>query len=124
MVEPGHDEHEPEQLAGGDEPRVRWTAVVAVAVLVAGAVLLARAGHHPARPSAAHRHVSLPPAPAPTTTKPAVHVGSVFLEHLLQCTHTDHRHRLSVAVGVTNLGGRSLLLVSAAGVSSNVVLVQ
>jgi hypothetical protein len=126
MVEPDHDRHEPEQLTGGDGPRVRWTAAVAVAVLVAGAVLLARAGHHPVRPSAAHHHVALPPAPAPTATAttPAVHVGSVFLEHLLQCTHTDHHHRLSVALGVTNLGGRSLLLVSAVGVSSDIVLVQ
>ena len=83
--------------------------------------MLARAAHHDARPAVAHHRLTVPPAPAPA---PAVHVGSVFLEHLLQCTETDHRHRLSVALGVTNLGGRALLLVGAAGVSSDVRVVQ
>jgi hypothetical protein len=124
MVDPDHGGHEPEQLGGGDEPRVRWTAFAAVAVLIAGAVLLVRIGHHHSPSSAAHRHEPVPPAPAPTATPRKVHVGPVFLEHLPQCTQTDHRHRLSVAIDVTNLGGRSLLVVNAVGISSDVVLVQ
>ena len=126
MVEPGHDALEPEQLAGGDATRVNWTAVAVVVVLIAGAVLLARAAHHDARP-AAHRQQSTVPAPAPAptaTVAPKVHVGSVFLEHLLQCTRTDHRHVLSVAVGVTNLGAHPLELLGATGLTSDAVLVQ
>lgn len=124
MVDPGH-EHEPEQLPGGNAPRVNMTAVAVLVVLIAGAVLLARAAHHDTRPAAAHRHQSIPPGPTPTgTVAPKVHVGSVFLEHLLQCTRTDHRHMLSVALGVTNLGAHPLLLLGATGVSSDAVLVQ
>jgi hypothetical protein len=125
MVDPDRDAHDPEQLDGGDSPRVNWTAVAVLVVLVAGAVLLARAAHHDNPRAAAHRNVIQPgPAPTATTTESRVHVGSVFLEHLLQCTRTDHHHRLTVALGVTNLGGRSLLLVSAVGVSSDLILVQ
>lgn len=116
------DDHEPEQLAGGDGARLSWTAVAAVLVLIAAAVLLARAAHHDTR-AAAHRHErSVQPAPAATT--PVIKVGTVFLAHMLQCTRTDHRHQLSVAVGVTNLGSHSLTLINAAGVTSDAVLVQ
>ena len=123
MVEPGqHDE--PEQLSGGDAPRLNWSAIAVVAVLVAGAVLLARANHHDASPAADRHHQSAQPLPLPAPTPVRrVHIGSVFIEHLLQCTRTDHRHHLSVAMGVTNLGGHTLRLVGAAGVTSNAFLV-
>jgi hypothetical protein len=128
MVVPGIDEPAPEQLTGGDGSRTRWTALAVVAVLAAGSVLLVRAQHHPSgthRNASAHRHdITAPPAPAPTATKPRVNAGSVFLEHLPQCTRTDHRHRLWVAVGVTNLGSQPLLLVGATGVTSDPVLVR
>ena len=123
MPEPGHDEHEPEQLSGGDGPRLNWSAIAVVIVLVAGALVLARANHHHAHPAADGHQRSSQPLPVPSSV-PRAHVGSVFLGHLSQCTRTDHRHHLSVAVGVTNLGGHSLQLVSAAGVSSDLVLVQ
>ena len=125
MVDPDHGEHPPEQLAGGEGPRVQWAAIAVVVVLVAGAVLLARAAHHDTRPSAAHRE-TVPPGPVPTasSTKPAVHVGTVYLEHLDQCTQTDHRHHLSVALGVTNLGHRSLVLLRVTPVTSDASLVQ
>jgi hypothetical protein len=123
MVDLRDDEGEPEQLAGGDVPRLNWSVIAVVVVLVAGAVLLARANHHD-RP-AADRH-QLPtqplPAPEPTSVRRA-HLGSVFLEHLPQCTRTDHRHRLSLAMGVTNLGGHGLRLVGASGVTSNALVV-
>jgi hypothetical protein len=126
MVHPDDDADEPEQLAGGDGPRLNWAAVAVVVVLIAGAVLLARAGHHHTRSATArHKQTTLPaPAPAPAPAAPKVHLGSVFLQHLLQCTRTDHRHMLSVALGVTNLGDRSLLLLGASGVSSDEFLVQ
>ena len=124
MAEPGRDEHEPEQLAGGDGPRLNWSAIAVVLVLVAGAVLLARANHHDARPAANRHHQSTRPLPLPAPTKVRrVHIGSVFIEHLLQCTRTDHRHHLSVAMGVTNLGGHALRLVGASGITSNAFLV-
>jgi hypothetical protein len=53
-----------------------------------------------------------------------VHLGSVFLEHLPQCTSTDHRHRLTVAVAVTNLGDKALRLVSVSGLTSNPFVVR
>jgi len=127
MVDPGYDEQEPEpeQLSGGAGPRPNWTAVAAVVVLLAGAVLLARAAHHDARQSAArHKQATQPlPLPGPTAVR-RVHVGSVFIEHLLRCTRTDHRHHLSVAMGLTNLGGHPLQLVGVSGVSSDLVLVR
>ena len=124
MVEPGHNEHEPDQLSGGDAPRVNWSAVAVVVVLVAGAVLLARANHHSASPAANRHHQSAQPVPLPVPTSVRrVHIGSVFIEHLLQCTRTDHRHHLSVAMGVTNLGGHALRLVGASGITSNAFLV-
>src|SRR4051812_34343882 len=107
------DAREPEQLAGGDGPRVNWTAVAVAVVLVAGAVLLAHAAQHDTPANTAHRHRSLPPAPAPTAATRPVHAGSVFFERMLGCTRTDHRHRLSVAFGVTNLGSRPLTLLGA-----------
>lgn len=117
-----YDDHEPEQLAGGDGPRLNWTAVAVVVVLIAAAVLLARSASHESR-SATDRHKrSIPPAPAPST--PVIKAGTIFLAHMLQCTRTDHRHQLSVAVGVTNLGSRALTLINAAGITSDAVLVQ
>ena len=123
MVEPGQDDA-PEQLSGGDGTRLNWSGIAVVVVLVAGAVLLARANHHDARPTAHRHHQSAPPVPLPPPTPiRRVHIGSVFIEHLLQCTRTDHRHHLSVAMGVTNLGGHALRLVGASGVTSNAFLV-
>lgn len=124
MGDPGYDEHEPEQLSGGDGPRLNWSAIAVVVVLVAGAVLLVRANHHDSRTAAnRHKESTALPLPAPSSVR-RVHVGSVYLQHMLQCTRTDHRHHLSVALGVTNLGGNSLRLVDASGVSSDAVLVQ
>lgn len=124
MVEPGHGEHEPERLSGGDVSRLNWSAIAVVVVLVAGAVLLLRANHHDARPAANRHHRSVQPLPLPAPTSVRrLHIGSVFIEHLLQCTRTDHRHHLSVAMGVTNLGGHALRLVGAAGVTSDAFLV-
>jgi hypothetical protein len=122
MVDRHDDGHGPEQLAGGDGPRLNWTAVAVVVVLIAAAVVLARSAHHE-KTAAADRHQhAVPPAPAPTS--PVIKVGTIFLAHMLQCTRTDHRHQLSVAVGVTNLGSHSLTLLNATGITSDAVLVQ
>jgi hypothetical protein len=125
MDDPRDDGREPEQLAGGDGPRTNWTAVAVVVVLIAGAVLLATAAHHDARPVASrHKHTALPAPAPPSPVAPTVSIGSVFLDGLLRCTRTDHRHTLSVAMGVTNLGQRSLVLLGAVGVTSDAVLVR
>jgi hypothetical protein len=122
MVDPYDDDREPEQLTGGDGPRLNWTAVAVVVVLIAAAVLLARSAHHETRAVADRREHSVPPAPGAST--PVIKLGTIFLARMLQCTRTDHRHQLSVAVGVTNLGSHSLTLVNAAGITSDAVLVQ
>lgn len=121
MVDPRRDE-QPEQLTGGEGTRPRWSVLAVVAVLVAAGVALGRTTHHPTHPAAA-QHRTVQPAPAATTAR-RVHLGSVFLEHLAQCTRTDHRHHLTVALGVTNLGGDPLVLVGATGISSDSLLVQ
>ena len=122
MVEPDRDEHEPEQLSGGDSPRVNWPAAAVVVVLIVGAVLLARAAHHASRPAASRHPQTSSPAPSPAAPSPQVHVGSVFLERL--CARTDHQHFLAMALGVTNLSAHRLVLLGATGVSSDDRLVQ
>lgn len=127
MVDPyDDDDRAPERLSGGDGPRINWTAAAVIVVLIAGAVLLARAAHHDSRRAAAGREHTLPPGPAPTlpANTPPLHLGTVFLEHLPECTRTDHRHRLSVALGVTNLGSKALVLLGATPLTSDAVLVQ
>jgi len=121
MVDPD-DDLGPEQLASGDGPRLNWTAVAVVIVLVATAVVLARTAHHESKAAAHRPEQTIPPAPG--TTTPVVKVGTIFLARMLQCTRTDHRHQLSVAVGVTNLGSRALTLINATGLTSDAVLVQ
>ncbi|MBV9293418.1 MAG: hypothetical protein JO222_13295 [Frankiales bacterium] len=103
-----------DQLAGGAgrwSTRRRWAAAVLALLLVTVVVGVRLAGHrHPAAAPA------LPPpvAPLPSDIRPPTSVpGSVFIEHLAGCTTTDHRHRLTLAFAVTNLGRRPLQLVAA-----------
>lgn len=124
MVDPDGVAPPPEQLPGGDRPRVNWSAVAVVLVLVAGAVLLARVAHHNHRQRAAEHQQHPVPAPALPSAAPQVHLGSVFLEQLTRCTHTDHQHVLSLGFGVTNLGAHPLVLVGAAGITTDAVLVH
>jgi len=127
MADPDDVEHEPDHLAGGDSPRVQWVVAAVIAVLIAGAVLFARAGHHDARPAASHRE-TVPPGPAPTATATAesreVHVGSVYLEHMIQCTVTNHNHYLRVSLRVINLSADALELVGVSAISSNSLFVK
>lgn len=124
MIDPDRDAANPERLSGGEGLRVNWTAVAVVVVLVAGAIVLARAAHRDPPHHAADHRPNVVPAPALPSTGPQVHLGSVFLERLMRCTRTDHQHMLSLGLGVTNLGSRSLVLVGASGITSDAVLVQ
>lgn len=114
MVAETRDGPEPEQLSS--EPRTPRgggsgrALVMAAAVGAVAVVVVVAGGHH----RGAKPHVAFPsppaltssPAPAPTAD------DSVFLEHLGGCTSTDHRHRLTVAFEVTNLGSRPLRVVT------------
>src|SRR5690348_15318909 len=98
----------PDELSAAEASRARWVAGAVALVLVVAGILIAHAGH---RSAPKHRAVSPPvSAPAPVAATHRVHLGSVFLEHLPECTATDHRHRLTVAVAVTNLGDNPLRL--------------
>src|SRR5947209_14785784 len=87
-------------------PASRFTSpALAVAVVVLGALAwLGLAGHPRHHPDTARRVDRPPtpvvpaPAPAPTRTQPPR--GSVFLEHLDNCTRVDRSHHLTVAVRV------------------------
>jgi hypothetical protein len=105
------------------ESASRLTAPVVVVAIVLVATLAALGVAN--RP--AHRHAApTPPRPRPTplslpmplppTSRPDH--GSVFLEHLARCTHTDGLRYLTVAVGVTNLSDHALRLVSATSLGS------
>lgn len=116
-----HREASVDELSVAEASRARWVAGAVVLVLLVGGVAIVRAGHH-ARP---HRAVQPPiSAPAPVAVARRVHLGSVFLEHLPQCTATDHQHHLTVAIAVTNLGDRSLRLVGASGLTSDPFVVR
>jgi hypothetical protein len=111
-----------DELSAAESSRTRWVAGAVALVLAAAGITIARAGH-----SSSPKHRAPPPpisAPAPVAARHPVHLGSVFLEHLPQCTVTDHRHNLSVAVAVTNLGDRSLQLVGASGLTSDTFVVR
>ena len=103
-----------DQLAGGAgdwSAHRRWVAAVLVLLLVVVVVGVRLAGH---RHTAAAPAPPPPVAPSPSDTRPPTPVaGSVFIEHLARCTRTDHRHRLTLAFAVTNLGRRPLQLVAA-----------
>jgi len=106
-----------DELSPADASRARWVAGAVALVLLVGGILIARTTPHHA-----HRHAAAQPpinGPAPAAETKHVHLGTIFLEHLPECTTTDHLHRLTVALGVTNLGARTLHLVSAAGVTSD-----
>lgn len=111
-----------DELSATEASRARWVAGAVVLVLLVGGITIARAGH-----TASPKHRAQQPpisAPAPVAATHRVHLGSVFLEHLPQCTVTDHRHELAVAVAVTNLGDRALQLVGASGLTSNPFVVR
>lgn len=121
MDDPGEPDRY-DELSTAEASRARWVAGAVALVLLVSGITIARAGH-PSRPK--HRSAAPPiSAPAPVAATRRVHLGSVFLEHLPQCTVTDHRHNLSVAVAVTNLGDRSLQLVGASGLTSNPFVVR
>lgn len=111
-----------DELSATEASRARWVASAVALVLLVAGITIARAAH---TSSPKHR-VQQPPinAPAPVAATHRVHLGSVFLEHLPQCTVTDHRHNLAVAVAVTNLGDRTLRLVGASGLTSNPFVVR
>ena len=111
-----------DELSAAEASRSRWVAGAVVLVLLVVGIAIARAGHH-SHP----RPRDVPPpisAPAPVAASRRVHLGSVFLEHLPQCTVTDHRHNLTVAVAVTNLGDHALRLVGASGLTSNPFVIR
>ena len=111
-----------EELSASEASRARWVAGAVVLVLAGVGITVARAGH---TASPGHRATQPPiSAPAPVAARPRVHLGSVFLEHLPQCTATDHRHSLTVAVAVTNLGDQALRVVGASGLTSNPFVVR
>lgn len=112
----------PDELSAAEASRARRVAAAVALVLVVAAIAIAHAGHR----SPPRHHTGSPPvsAPAPVAATHRVHLGSVFLEHLPECTATDHRHRLTVAVAVTNLGDNPLRLVGASGLTSNPFVVR
>jgi hypothetical protein len=106
-----------DELSPADASRARWAVAGVAVVLLAGGILLAHASpHHAVRHTSADEPA---PGPAPGEVTEHVHLGTVFLEHLPACTTTDHRHQLTVALGVTNLGARTLRLISATGLTSD-----
>ena len=116
-----------DQLEGASPSGLPAPAVaVAVVVLAAAAVavVVAHGAGHPrattARPTAARPTpaAASPPAGDTGAAASAPDRGSVFLEHLGACTRTDLRTRLTVALGVTNLGARPLRLLGAVPISA------
>jgi hypothetical protein len=106
---------EVDRLEAESASRLTAPVVVVAILLVATLVALGIAS----RP--AHRHTAATPPPPPTPLSLPVPLlprsrpdqGSVFLEHLGRCTHTDGLRFVTVAVGVTNLSDHALRLVSA-----------
>ena len=111
-----------DELSATEASRARWVAGAVVLVIAVVGITIARAGHT----ASPKQHSTQPPisAPAPVAAHHRVHLGSVFLEHLPQCTATDHRHSLTVAVAVTNLGDQALRLIGASGLTSNPFVVR
>lgn len=111
-----------DELSATEASRARWVAGAVVLVLLVVGITIARAGHTASpKPHAAQPPIS---APLPVAVRQPVSLGSVFLEHLPQCTATDHRHSLTVALAVTNLGDQALQLVGASGLTSNPFVVR
>src|SRR4051794_1729651 len=112
MTLPGGADPGPDQLSsGGDRSRVQWTlTTLVIGVVAILGIVLARNASNDSNDSDGSRR---PPAPtASPSTSPAPQpsgrpAGTVFLEHLPGCTRTDHRHALTVAFGVDNLGPAS-----------------
>ncbi|MEA3111947.1 MAG: hypothetical protein QOG58_1746, partial [Caballeronia sp.] len=113
-----HD-REVDRLEADAPSRLTASAVVVVVVVLAAVVALAITSWPAHNKDVTRRHS---PAPTPSTgattparPEPAIvrEGGSVFLEHLAECTRTDHRSRLTLAFDVTNLSNHPLRIVSA-----------
>jgi hypothetical protein len=117
MVVPGESDSAPDQLSGEAASRSWWVAAALAGVLITGGVLVAEAAHPSSRGRAAHATATGSPTPVAVVRR--IHIGSVFLQHLPACTRTDHHHRLTVAVGVRNIGGQALQLISGVGRSTD-----
>ena len=104
-----------DRLEAPPASRLTAPAVVVLLVIVGVLVALAVASHdpHAPRPRPVASSPSPFPLPEPVVVPRAPQRGSVFLEHLDACTRTDHRSRVTVAVGVTNLTSRPLRLLGA-----------